>query len=469
MRTIPLSRIKIGERQRKVINKEKLKELGASISSKGLLHPIVLRAIDKGEGEQTHELIAGERRYRTMLMLHEQNTPFTCDGTVVPKDEAPYTLNTESATISLLEMELEENTHREDLTWQERVAALDELHTLRQATNAKHTQVDTVRELTRSKPEDFAATQKHLQQARLIAPFMDDPAISGAKNVSTAAKLVGRKIEQELNRALFKTAAPVISKHRLFHDSLFNMKLMWEQKQLPLVDVIVADPPYGVNADSFGDAANQTHNYDDTEATALAAAEAIFFQAQFVTNPNAHIYMFCDIDLFCKLKTIAKNAGWAPFRTPLIWNKIGQAAHAPLGEYGFRRRSEYLLFASKGKMPFSTLCDDIIDCPPVREKEHAAQKPFELYKKLLGLSAIPGMTVLDPCCGSGPIFTAAESLNLTAIGIEQDEPSFKIAQDTLRAATAGGPAETLAGDDDDEDDEDELASTGITEQSLSSF
>jgi DNA modification methylase len=443
----------LSERQRKTINKESLRELAESITTKGMLHPIVLRPV--GE-DGKHELVAGERRFRAVTLLHEKTTSFTCDGQLVPTGEVPYTLTTEGAKITLLEMELEENTQRVDLTWQERVAALDELHSLRQAQNPKHSAVDTAKEMTRAEPEKFHAAQKQLQQARLIAPFMDDTAVSGAKNVSTAAKLVARKIEQELNRALAKSSTPFISKHILLRDNLFSLLEIWEQQKLPSLDCIIADPPYGVNADGFGNAAIQSHTYTDTPDDALNAAKAIFYQSFAITKPNAHMYMFCDIELFLRLRTFAADAGWTPFRTPLIWNKVGMAAHAPLGEYGFRRRYEVLLFAAKGKMPFSNLSDDVIDCPPVREKVHAAQKPVELYKKLLALSCIPGMTVLDPCCGSGPIFAAAEALSLTAIGIEQDAESFKLAQDALREAVVVAD-EVLEDEDEDNEEEDEEA------------
>lgn len=49
---------------------------------------------------------------------------------------------------------------------------------------------------------------------------------------------------------------------------------------------------------------------------------------------------------------------------------------------------------------------------------HAAAKPPALYAELLRRSTVPGMKVLDPCAGSGPIFVAANMLNLTADGIE---------------------------------------------------
>jgi len=53
-------------------------------------------------------------------------------------------------------------------------------------------------------------------------------------------------------------------------------------------------------------------------------------------------------------------------------------------------------------------------------RRHAAEKPVDLYEDLLLRSAKPGNRVLDPCCGAGPIFPAANRLSLYATGIELD-------------------------------------------------
>ena len=69
MKTAPLNKITLGDRQRKHFDREKIKELAESIMTKGLLHAIV--CIEEFEDDQFGDvpilrLIAGERRLRAI-------------------------------------------------------------------------------------------------------------------------------------------------------------------------------------------------------------------------------------------------------------------------------------------------------------------------------------------------------------------------------------------------------------------
>src|SRR6516164_1646384 len=61
LQQLPVDRIRPGKYQpRQAMDPERLQELAASIKAQGLIQPIVVRAIGGG----THEIIAGERRWR---------------------------------------------------------------------------------------------------------------------------------------------------------------------------------------------------------------------------------------------------------------------------------------------------------------------------------------------------------------------------------------------------------------------
>ena len=51
---------------RKLFDKSAIDELAASIEEKGILQPLIVRALGGGK----YELIAGERRYRAAKQLH---------------------------------------------------------------------------------------------------------------------------------------------------------------------------------------------------------------------------------------------------------------------------------------------------------------------------------------------------------------------------------------------------------------
>ena len=62
------------------------------------------------------------------------------------------------------------------------------------------------------------------------------------------------------------------------------------------------------------------------------------------------------------------------------------------------------------------------------EKLHPAEKPEELYERLLDLSSMPGATVLDPFLGSGVSLAVARRMGRKIIGIEKVESWHTIAK-----------------------------------------
>jgi site-specific DNA-methyltransferase (adenine-specific) len=117
--------------------------------------------------------------------------------------------------------------------------------------------------------------------------------------------------------------------------------------------------------------------------------------------------------------------GWRVFNTPLIWVKSG--GMLPLPEHGPRRTYECILYAFRGDRKVTAVYNDVIVISPERETPHPAQKPMLLYYNLLMRSVRPGDKVLDPFCGSGTIFAAANKLQLTATGIELNPAFYALA------------------------------------------
>ena len=73
---------------------------------------------------------------------------------------------------------------------------------------------------------------------------------------------------------------------------------------------------------------------------------------------------------------------------------------------------------------------------PTRTKNlHPTQKPIALFDYLLKTYSNEGMTIFDPCMGSGTTGVACKNLNRNFIGIEKDEAYFKIAEQRINART----------------------------------
>lgn len=192
--------------------------------------------------------------------------------------------------------------------------------------------------------------------------------------------------------------------------------------------MILSDPPYGIDADQYGDSGGRTggaHFYDDSFDTWTRLMQVLAAESFRVGKPQSHAYIFCDIDNFGFLKGYMSAAGWNVFRTPIIWYNP-TAMRAPWPENGPQRKYQLCLYAMKGDRRVLKLAPDLITYQSDDNLGHHAQKPVALYEDLLRRSVRPGDTVLDPFCGSGPVFPAAHSLKCRAIGIEMDDAAYGI-------------------------------------------
>ncbi len=116
---IDVTRLQAGKYQpRRDMSETALTELASSIQQHGVMQPIVIRPLlaneDKSAARVTHEIIAGERRWRAAKMAGK---------TVIPAIERA--LSDELA----IALALIENIQREDLSVIEQAAALQRFHT----------------------------------------------------------------------------------------------------------------------------------------------------------------------------------------------------------------------------------------------------------------------------------------------------------------------------------------------------
>ncbi len=425
---IPFSELTIAlNRQRKEFDPEALTDLANSILTVGLLHPIVVRETETG-----FVLVAGERRLRAMETLWVMGEGVRHNGIAYNENEVPYVTLGELSPLEAEEAELDENLKRRDLTWQERAEALGRLHQLRiaQATQAgeTHAIADTLREIETA---DYGTDRQTL----LLADHLDNPLVASAKSPKDAFKVLKRAEDRERSE---KLAAQVgenfnSSAHQLHHGDC----LEW-LKSCPdnTFDVILTDPPYGINAQSFGDGGgkmvNSVHQYDDSPEAWLKLMTDFCPAIYRAAKPEAHAYIFCDFDHFHELKNLMETAGWYVFRTPLIIHKLG-SGRVPRPEHGPRRQWELCLYAIKGDKCVTGIFSDVISCKLEENLTHGANKPVELFVDLLRRSVRPGDQVLDAFAGSGTIFPAAHTCKVYATGIEISAEYYGISVRRLNA------------------------------------
>ena len=356
------------------------------------------------------------------------------DGEAVRANFIPYTLLSDLDPLAAEEAELSENIHRVDLSWQERAAAHSRLASLRTAQAAvKGEQAPTVAAISLEvRGSSEGIHQENTRRELLVAKHLDNPAVAAAKTVDEAFKILRKAETQQQHLELGASVGRTFTAD--FHQVLNRDSLDWmigaDAEQF---DCILTDPPYGMNADEFGDSGGLAaggHGYEDSATNFLQIMKVLAPESYRLAKPQAHLYLFCDIDWFHHLKQTFGDAGWQVFRTPLLWYKKS-GMRAPWPEWGPQRKYETIMYAVKGKRPILKMLGDVLDYPPDANLGHAAQKPVALYADLLSRTCLPGQAVLDPFAGSGPILAAAHGMKVRATAIELDQASFGIAVSRL--------------------------------------
>ena len=416
MKLVPAESLTVSDnRIRKAFPTDKQHELEVSIASKGLLHALVAQH-DVG---LNLVLVAGERRLRAMMALHSVGQSFDYNGERVPLGMVPVVMMADLSKEDIREAELEENVVRVDLSWQEKAKATAELYKLRVA-NTPPGETFTMGDMAEEITGERKSPTYHVKEQIILDYWLTDQEVAAASTPKEAIKVIKRKATAELTAALAEHYNTQDDKTCVLH---VDAAKACESTPAETYDCIITDPPYGVGADQFGSQSDLGHDYVDT----IVAWDAIMSwfpnEAYRICKAEAHLYLFHDFGAFNTLFAVFSRAGWNVWPRPLIWSKGGGMLPKP--EHGPRYTYETILFANKGNKPVTGVHSDVIDVAKVSTVLlHAAQKPVDLYVNLLRRTCLPGDHILDPFCGSGTIFPAANILNLTAVGFEIDASHY---------------------------------------------
>lgn len=439
MQLVDISEIVVPEeRIRKDFKQGQLESLAESISKNGLIHAPVVR--DDGK-----TLIAGERRIRAIKLLYAQNVSFSYGEIDVPLGKVPVVPQSSLSEDAIITLELDENIRRESITWQEEAEAWAKIHQMtKEASSADNASSrPTFKQTADRLLEEFGvegserAVYGKLRESVILAEHLDDPEIAKVKDKKEALKLIEKKKEAEHRQRL---AEEFNIKKRTTRHSLVKGSLLDILPTLPPshFDCIIADPPYGIDADQFKNQSAVKHVYRDDAQYSDQIISSILNEGFRITKREAHLYMFCDIDRFYAIKAMAEAAGWYVWRTPLIWHKGDRFGLLPRPDFGPRRTYELILYAIKGDRKVKKVgMSDTLRIDHDTEVERAAHKPPELYANLISRSCTAGDRVLDPCCGTGPIFPAAENTSTVATGIEIEDDGYAWASQRLKVIEEG--------------------------------
>ena len=268
---VPIADIRIHRSVRQRRELTSIKELAFSISTMGLINPIVI--------DRSNVLIAGERRLEACRLLG--HTDIEC------------TYKTDLSRSEQYMMELEENIRRENLAWPDHVQAVKRFHEMRAAETPGWSQMDTSLALNLSQT-------KINRDLMLAAGLEQDPALAETKKYKQAVNKIRREDSrkklgalQELEVTLDNSPSPAPKPPPI--DIIQADFLEWAHAyEGPPFNFLHCDFPYGVDihkgtATSIG----AFEVYEDSEAYADRLFDELIETRKRFTTPEHHIMFWC--------------------------------------------------------------------------------------------------------------------------------------------------------------------------------
>jgi DNA modification methylase len=428
MRTIKRDELKISDRQRAEIDPLKLSELKDSISARGLLHPPVVRHV----GQSEYALVAGERRVRAIDALWTEGQIIRHDSGLCPPGELPVVLADLSNASEWMSAEFEENVVRADLPWADRCRAIAAIHEQRKLDSPDTTIIETAKALVeKGVSESVGHLRGEVREATVVAAHLSKYKIKTARSMHEAFQIIMQDEGKRWEAMLVERQLKLAPSKEDIEVRLGDMEILLPILDGDRFDLLLADPPYGINADSGGFRARSQHHhvYEDDPKLARNLLQIILTEGFRICKQRANIFLFTDQQHFDWLLSAASAAGWVPWRRPIIWQKSKSEGLAPWGRSGFRHVYEIIFYATKGQRGLIHSPIDILEARRVSraDRMHGAQKPVDLMKQLIECSTMIGEAVLDPCCGSGSTLQAMRQLKRKGLGIELNQEYYNIA------------------------------------------
>jgi len=261
---------------------------------------------------------------------------------------------------------------------------------------------------------DTIAKVKKIEQK--AAPEIKEKLSTGELTINQAyqdIKKEEKKIKFEESKQIFEKEIKVenINQIIIHGDSIEILK----NYNGPKFDLLLSDPPYGMNFKSGWSDKNKIAN-DKIEDT-IELFESVLIESVKHLKEDAHFYLFGSIDYVGQLRPIIEK--YLILKNILIWDRkiIGMG---DLKSYGKSFDVIYFGINKKWKDLNGTRDKDLLSfnrCDP-NKMIHPTEKPIDLLEYLIKKSTNQGDLILEPFAGGGSTLLAAKNTNRLCTGIE---------------------------------------------------
>jgi len=204
------------------------------------------------------------------------------------------------------------------------------------------------------------------------------------------------------------------------------------------VDLIVTDPAYsGMNQhlklgkgrivgeyNQKGNSGKWFAEFHDTPENYVLFLE----QCERILKPDRHLFIMFDSYSMLTLGAMVRD--YFNVKNVITWDKV----NIGMGHY-FRRQTEFVLFASKGKRPVTRRdIPDIWKIKRLHGAPYPTQKPVELFEAMIASSKSDkdhDFVVCDPFTGSGSAAIAALRQGASFIGCDISTKAIELCRERL--------------------------------------
>ena len=412
MKVVEIDKIDIVERARKEFGD--IEGLASGMAEVGIIQPIAVRDLNTGR----YQLLAGERRLRSLILQGEKTVPACVFGVEITPRQQKL-------------VELLENVKRKDFTPAEEAELTQNIHSLmvsehgdpraRGAAGQGWKQKDTATLLGCS----IAKVSQDLEIAQTVK------IIPSLKDVKTRGQLV-KKINNIVKTAVRQKAAAaqlekldgeVKTRKQILLDNFIVADFFAGVKHVPdrSVEFIECDPPYGVNLTEVkGDIAT---TYEDVPAHEYVGfITRVAEELWRVSAKNAWLLFWHDPSWESMVKTRLEAAGWDVRRTKLLWIKDQAKNSAPASNLSQYYEQAYVCAKGSPKLMHearSALFE--FPCVPTQFKVHATERPIQLLEEIIEVFTPADVSVFVPFLGSGKTLMAAANKGRSGFGFDKSE------------------------------------------------